>query len=49
MRPIQMVDLQRAVSGIKQQVDAAIHEVLESTAFINGKPVTNFPEICLPT
>lgn len=42
MRPIQMVDLQRQYAGIKQQVDAAILEVLESAAFINGKQVSEF-------
>jgi UDP-2-acetamido-2-deoxy-ribo-hexuluronate aminotransferase len=42
MRPIQMVDLQGQYAGIKQQVDAAILEVLESAAFINGKQVSEF-------
>ncbi|HEY4154875.1 MAG TPA: DegT/DnrJ/EryC1/StrS family aminotransferase [Puia sp.] len=42
MRPIQMVDLQGQYAGIKQQVDAAIHEVLETAAFINGKQVSEF-------
>lgn len=42
MRPIQMVDLQGQYQGIKQQVDAAILEVLESAAFINGKTVSEF-------
>jgi len=42
MRPIQMVDLQRQYAGIKQQVNAAIQEVLETAAFINGKQVTDF-------
>ena len=42
MRPIQMVDLKGQYSRIKEEVDQAIHGVLESTAFINGKPVTDF-------
>jgi dTDP-4-amino-4,6-dideoxygalactose transaminase len=42
MRPIQMVDLQQQYSRIKQPVDAAIREVLETAAFINGKAVTDF-------
>ena len=39
MEPIQMVDLKRQYRHIKTDVDAAIHEVLDSAAFINGKPV----------
>jgi UDP-2-acetamido-2-deoxy-ribo-hexuluronate aminotransferase len=42
MRPIQMVDLKGQYSRIKEEVDQAIRGVLESTAFINGKPVTDF-------
>ena len=42
MRPIQMVDLKGQYSNIKEKVDLAIHEVLDSTAFINGKPVVDF-------
>lgn len=42
MRPIQMVDLKRQYTKIKSEVDAAIQEVLDSTAFINGKAVTDF-------
>jgi UDP-2-acetamido-2-deoxy-ribo-hexuluronate aminotransferase len=44
MRPIQMVDLKGQYSKIKKEVDLAIHEVLDSTAFINGKQVTDFSE-----
>jgi UDP-2-acetamido-2-deoxy-ribo-hexuluronate aminotransferase len=44
MQPIQMVDLKGQYSKIKQKVDHAIHEVLDSTAFINGKPVTEFSQ-----
>jgi len=42
MRPIQMVDLKLQYAKIKKEVDAAIHEVLDSAAFINGKAVTDF-------
>lgn len=39
MRPIQMVDLKQQYLHIKQEVDAAVLDVLDSSAFINGKPV----------
>ncbi|MFT3843562.1 MAG: DegT/DnrJ/EryC1/StrS family aminotransferase [Lacibacter sp.] len=39
MRPIQMVDLKQQYLAIKNDVDAAILNVLDSSAFINGKPV----------
>ncbi|MBV8254015.1 MAG: DegT/DnrJ/EryC1/StrS family aminotransferase [Chitinophaga sp.] len=42
MVPIQMVDLKRQYNKIKPQVDAAIQEVLESSAFINGGAVQQF-------
>jgi UDP-2-acetamido-2-deoxy-ribo-hexuluronate aminotransferase len=42
MRPIQMVDLKSQYAKIKAEVDQAIHGVLDSTAFINGKAVTDF-------
>ncbi|MCF1714511.1 DegT/DnrJ/EryC1/StrS family aminotransferase [Flavihumibacter sp. RY-1] len=42
MRPIQMVDLKKQYQEIKADVDAAIHEVLDSAAFINGKAVQDF-------
>lgn len=42
MRPIQMVDLKQQYQHIKAEVDAAVLEVLESSAFINGKPVQEF-------
>lgn len=44
MRPIQMVDLKQQYEEIKDEVDAAIHQVLDSTAFINGPAVTEFSE-----
>lgn len=42
MVPIQMVDLKRQYAHIKNEVDAAIHEVIDNAAFINGKPVEKF-------
>ena len=42
MRPIQMVDLKQQYTKIKSEVDSAIHEVIDNTAFINGKAVTDF-------
>ncbi|HRP33092.1 MAG TPA: DegT/DnrJ/EryC1/StrS family aminotransferase [Agriterribacter sp.] len=44
MRPIQMVDLKQQYEHIKGDVDAAIHAVLDSCAFINGKPVQDFAQ-----
>lgn len=44
MRPIQMVDTKTQYLKIKQEVDAAIMEVLDSAAYINGKAVTNFTQ-----
>jgi UDP-2-acetamido-2-deoxy-ribo-hexuluronate aminotransferase len=42
MRPIQMVDLKGQYTKIKEEVNLAIREVLETTAFINGKQVADF-------
>jgi dTDP-4-amino-4,6-dideoxygalactose transaminase len=42
MHPIQMVDLKRQYHRIKEEVDQAVLGVLESSAFINGKPVQDF-------
>ena len=42
MHPIQMVDLKRQYHKIKAEVDEAVLNVMESTAFINGKPVQEF-------
>jgi UDP-2-acetamido-2-deoxy-ribo-hexuluronate aminotransferase len=42
MRPIQMVDLKGQYAKIKEEVNLAIREVLETTAFINGKQVADF-------
>jgi len=37
MRQIQMVDTQTQYQKIKNEVDLAIKEVIDSSAFINGK------------
>jgi UDP-2-acetamido-2-deoxy-ribo-hexuluronate aminotransferase len=42
MRPIQMVDTKTQYLHIKEEVDAAIQAVLDSAAYINGKPVQDF-------
>ncbi len=42
MRPIQMVDTRTQYHKIKAQVDQAVIDVMESTAFINGKIVKDF-------
>jgi dTDP-4-amino-4,6-dideoxygalactose transaminase len=42
MRPIQMVDLKQQYHKIKSEVDEAVIGVMESSAFINGKPVQDF-------
>jgi UDP-2-acetamido-2-deoxy-ribo-hexuluronate aminotransferase len=42
MRPIQMVDTRSQYGKIKKEVDAAIQEVLDSAAYINGRPVQDF-------
>ena len=44
MRPIQMVDTNTQYHRIKSEVDHAVLEVMESSAFINGKPVRGFAE-----
>ena len=44
MRSIQMVDTKNQYLKIKTEVDAAIHEVLDTTAYINGKAVREFTE-----
>ncbi len=44
MRPIQMVDTKTQYHRIKSEVDQAVLDVLESSAFINGKPVQEFAE-----
>lgn len=42
MRKIQMVDLKGQYEKIKTDIDAAIQNVIESTAFINGPEVREF-------
>jgi UDP-2-acetamido-2-deoxy-ribo-hexuluronate aminotransferase len=42
MRPIQMVDLKQQYQEIKSEIDAAISQVVESAAFINGPQVQSF-------
>ena len=42
MHPIQMVDLKRQYHKIKKEVDEAVLNVIESTAFIGGKPIQEF-------
>ncbi|HEY8387192.1 MAG TPA: DegT/DnrJ/EryC1/StrS family aminotransferase [Parasegetibacter sp.] len=44
MRPIQMVDLKRQYEAIKSEIDTGIQDVINNTAFINGKQVTEFAE-----
>ncbi len=42
MRPIQMVDTKTQYHKIKSEIDQAVLQVMESTAFINGKVVQDF-------
>ncbi len=42
MRPLQMVDTKNQYLKIKQEVDEAVINVLESSMFIGGKAVNNF-------
>lgn len=42
MKEIQMVDLKGQYEKIKPEVDAALQEVIDSTAFINGPSVKKF-------
>jgi UDP-2-acetamido-2-deoxy-ribo-hexuluronate aminotransferase len=42
MKPIQMVDTKTQYLKIKTEVDAAIHEVLDSAMYIGGKTVQGF-------
>lgn len=42
MRPIQMVDTKTQYQKVKTEVDQAVLQVMESSAFINGKPVQEF-------
>jgi dTDP-4-amino-4,6-dideoxygalactose transaminase len=42
MRAIQMVDLKTEYQRLKNEIDTAVISVIESGAFINGKPVQDF-------
>src|SRR6201985_460357 len=42
MHNLQMVDLKRQYKKIKPEIDAAVINVIESSAFINGPDVTKF-------
>lgn len=42
MKPIQMVDLKSQYERVKQEINAGIQEVLDSTAFIKGGKVNDF-------
>jgi UDP-2-acetamido-2-deoxy-ribo-hexuluronate aminotransferase len=42
MKPLQMVDTKTQYQKIKKEIDAAVINVLESSAFIGGKPVNDF-------
>lgn len=44
MRPIQMVDTKNQYLKIKTEIDAAIQNVLDSAAYINGKAVQEFTQ-----
>ena len=44
MLPIQMVDLKQQYQHIKDDIDKGIHAVLDSSAYINGKPVQEFAD-----
>ncbi len=44
MKPIQMVDLKQQYHKIKNEVDAAVLDVLESSTFIGGPQVNAFAE-----
>ncbi|MEK9148538.1 MAG: DegT/DnrJ/EryC1/StrS family aminotransferase [Candidatus Desantisbacteria bacterium] len=41
---VPFVDLKRQYQAIKQEIDSAISEVISNTAFILGKPVSQFEE-----
>lgn len=44
MRKLMMVDLKSQYEEIKPEIDAAIREVIDSTAFINGPAVNKFQQ-----
>jgi len=44
MKPIQLVDLKTQYLAIKEEIDQAVINVLESTAYINGPEVKSFQQ-----
>src|SRR5690242_7122052 len=44
MRAIQMVDLKTEYQRLKNEIDAAVIDVFDTAAFINGKPVQQFAD-----
>ncbi len=42
MKPLQMVDLTGQYNAIREEINSAIQQVLDSAAFINGDPVRQF-------
>ncbi len=44
MKPIQMVDTRSQYLKIKKEIDAAVLEVMDTAAYINGKAVKDFTE-----
>jgi UDP-2-acetamido-2-deoxy-ribo-hexuluronate aminotransferase len=44
MRPIRMVDLQLQYQKIKEEIDKAIADILETTAFIKGPQIAKFEQ-----
>ncbi|PKP22218.1 MAG: transcriptional regulator, partial [Bacteroidetes bacterium HGW-Bacteroidetes-22] len=42
MKKIQMVDLKGQYEKIKEEVDRGIHQVIDSTQFVNGQAVKDF-------
>lgn len=44
MRPIRMVDTNTQYHNIKSEIDKAVLDAIESSVFINGKPVQQFAE-----
>jgi len=44
MQPIQMVDLKKQYALIRDDINKGIQDVLDSAAFINGKPVQDFAD-----
>ncbi|MFY9273747.1 MAG: DegT/DnrJ/EryC1/StrS family aminotransferase, partial [Bacteroidales bacterium] len=45
MKPIKMVDLQTQYLKIKTEIDSAIQDVIDTTAFINGPAINALKNI----